>query len=1059
MNRALVLLASALVLVSVLNLTCASSVETEDIAGKYIPVSRFGQPAKFGGKNQPRSIADALQSGVMSHPLQASMDLDEHSAVWVSRHEDLNNDNGPQYVSIVETGDQQGSSIETSVGFRSEIIRRDDRIIIATVAADLWGGGRKFVFEFFADSPAPYSCIRVMRRGFPPQSQSATALTSTYAVSPNYYPQIPCSLNPNPVDEVKPLAVDLDPRSNDTILNDEIIIAYRSSNKGLNIGVYDDFPLVFPGVTIAGGNLSLVAAPEASVAAELAALNLADRHSYDITSCDFDGDGIFEVCLAYIKDTTLTVRVFGFSGFSRTTLVQKYIQSFTSAPSGAKLAVAAHYLGRKGNYQDDFVISAFRVPEYYLYIVRMNGTNIIAKKFNSLTMSGSPEDYADDYSVHDLAIGDFDGDGQQEITVSHFGIDCSNCPEISVFHYNDTTGSLSKVHHHTYSTSVEAADYVMEIAVARVAKIFTPLAEQLIVMHKGIRIIDMRPFLTTNPNVDDVDFVFDVKYFAQFSQPHFPEHTHLGVGKVIESNLKIGPPVHSVYNEVRQVLAVINSPPKHRDFLNGNFIEIGNSDGNTLARITRTSDTTKKIGVTQKRAWAVGAGIQTDIGRVSASLSTTYGQNFEKTEESVQTVYYQDVSEVSGDDLLIQLQLSWDVWEYPVKNTYNNATSTTILVMFPRMSPTNPRQPDVVMAWVTARTQKEVRSYHEVDNLFSYSEGSPSDITSASYSQQTRTVNGGASVGITVLLSDLTNAGMSTTSTLAFDASLSVSAGTTIPLVGDFGVKLSITGSYSSDDIRTSEVALLTSTQLDVEYGPGQQYSTLSYNVRPYIYFARNGYLVLDYAVDFTGDSGTVSQWQLLYNKPDLTWNLPWRWARNEYTNEFDVNQWRTKDMFITPRRPTDGQTVTLTVRIRNYSLMDASKNFTVQFYLGDFNDKSNKFGDVVVIDTLDARGDAFFTVTDVYRSDVHCMYGLIDSDNEVDELHETNNVAYAIVGEPIQTPLCGKPISDKFGDAFGGVPKTPQAITPTTSAGINVHASVNLVVVLASVMFMFFLF
>jgi hypothetical protein len=50
------------------------------------------------------------------------------------------------------------------------------------------------------------------------------------------------------------------------------------------------------------------------------------------------------------------------------------------------------------------------------------------------------------------------------------------------------------------------------------------------------------------------------------------------------------------------------------DFLNGNFIEIGNSDGNTLARITRTSDTTKKIGVTQKRAWAVGAGIQTDIG-------------------------------------------------------------------------------------------------------------------------------------------------------------------------------------------------------------------------------------------------------------------------------------------------------------------------------------------------------------------------------------------------------------------------------------------------------------
>ncbi len=73
----------------------------------------------------------------------------------------------------------------------------------------------------------------------------------------------------------------------------------------------------------------------------------------------------------------------------------------------------------------------------------------------------------------------------------------------------------------------------------------------------------MRPFLT-KPDVSEVDTDFDVKYFAQFSQPYFPQHTHLGVGKVIESNLKIGPPVHSVYTEVRQVLAVINSPPKHR---------------------------------------------------------------------------------------------------------------------------------------------------------------------------------------------------------------------------------------------------------------------------------------------------------------------------------------------------------------------------------------------------------------------------------------------------------------------------------------------------------------
>ncbi len=50
------------------------------------------------------------------------------------------------------------------------------------------------------------------------------------------------------------------------------------------------------------------------------------------------------------------------------------------------------------------------------------------------------------------------------------------------------------------------------------------------------------------------------------------------------------------------------------DYLDGKFIEIGNSDGNTLARITRSSETTKKIGVTQKRDWAIGAGVEADIG-------------------------------------------------------------------------------------------------------------------------------------------------------------------------------------------------------------------------------------------------------------------------------------------------------------------------------------------------------------------------------------------------------------------------------------------------------------
>lgn len=62
MNRALVLLASALVLVSVLNLTCASSVETEDIAGKYIPVSRFGQPAKVSLLNTSKRKLTSLSS-------------------------------------------------------------------------------------------------------------------------------------------------------------------------------------------------------------------------------------------------------------------------------------------------------------------------------------------------------------------------------------------------------------------------------------------------------------------------------------------------------------------------------------------------------------------------------------------------------------------------------------------------------------------------------------------------------------------------------------------------------------------------------------------------------------------------------------------------------------------------------------------------------------------------------------------------------------------------------------------------------------------------------------
>ncbi|RQW08237.1 T9SS C-terminal target domain-containing protein, partial [candidate division KSB1 bacterium] len=297
---------------------------------------------------------------------------------------------------------------------------------------------------------------------------------------------------------------------------------------------------------------------------------------------------------------------------------------------------------------------------------------------------------------------------------------------------------------------------------------------------------------------------------------------------------------------------------------------------------------------------------------------------------------------------------------------------------------------------------------------------------------------------------------------LQFDDFQSSQSSTTKEYTRDWGVSVSgwgcgfsIDGHYHSENINTQRTAVATGLKLDVHLdGIDMGIGEVGYIVTPYAYWAKNGALVVDYAVkpELAAVGGTPTWWQIHYqDRADPAFILPWRYDPEKgYTLQEKVKRYQTKDIQFYPDNPNEGEEVTIEVRIHNFSLIPTPGLVGVRFYLGDPDS-----GGVLLVNTsgetevftdqpIPARGteDVRFAWTvDNTTGTFPRIYAIIDADDELAELHQNNNKSWAILNISSETGMA-QDDNDKIPSHFDLLQNYPNPFNSSTKISYQIPAA-----------------
>ncbi len=489
----------------------------------------------------------------------------------------------------------------------------------------------------------------------------------------------------------------------------------------------------------------------------------------------------------------------------------------------------------------------------------------------------------------------------------------------------------------------------------------------------------------------------------------------LTAGDFDGKSIRLGNPNYYHVTNIVQPLVILNAPPTHFDVFNDTSFDITNSyngqTSNFYSDYFTTTETDFQMQTELHTGWSVGGSAtgtfvipELEIP-VTAKIGADYGHNFSKMNSSSQSFTIKQSTRASNDDYIYAMIVDYDVWEYPVYA--NNSLEGYTLVASPKLQQN---------AWFPSKSP-EGDTYipnHEVGNILSYSQiTSPSDNSSLSQAIRWSTsdavtldVNSGA--GYDWSLQTQTSNQSTTTNEVKFDASASL--GFEIPF--KFIPNFEIHGNYSHDSISTVTNTVTYTQGLDVHLGPintgipGSGYFT----VTPYTYWAKNGALVLDYAVN--PGAANVNEpetwWQQKYaHESDPALILPWRLDNAKGYNYSADKLQETKEMVFNPENPKPGDTVNIQVRIHNFALIPTPKPVEAKFYVGDPTNGGTLIQNMkgqttfTTSDFIPARGSSIISFDwkiPENTPDNPRIYVVLDPNNSFPEIHASNNVGWKVL-------------------------------------------------------------
>ncbi len=787
---------------------------------------------------------------------------------------------------------------------------------------------------------------------------------------------------------------------------------------------------------------------------------------YDIASGDFNGNGKDEIVLVYHSSSSglaISAKIYDFVNNNGTySIVPKVDKSdfFTSSNFFSQYYTVNEIDVAAGNFNSktiadqfvvDFVIynSGSETYDYLLPASVTTGLDTINVNYNNLFMVKST------LGTQNLPIniktGDITHNGRDEIVTYTNGA-------IGIFSVGDTLnlsgGDVNSVN--SSDLPVHTDLVLADLNASPTDSIWTP---EIACMSAIQWEPDSGPWYSTftinvfEPVVDANGVITSVNKRASMTVDSVVTNNTdfywaLTAGDFDGKSIRLGNPTYYHVTNIDQPLVILNAPPTHFDVFNDTSFDVTDSyngqTSNFYSDYYTTTETDFQMQTELHTGWTVGGSAsgtfvipELEIP-VTAKVNADYGHNFSKVQSSSQSFTIKQSTRASNDDYIYAMVVDYDVWEYPVYA--NNVLEGYTLVTSPKL-----QQRD----WFPSKSP-EGDTYipnHAVGNILSYQQiTNPSDNSSLSQAIRWSTsdavtldVNSGA--GYDWSLEKQTSNQTTTTNEVKFDAGASLGFEIPIPFIPNFEIH----GDYSHDSISTVTNTVTYTQGLDVHLGPinpsipGGGY----YTVTPYAYWARDGALVLDYAVNpgVANVNEPETWWQQRYaHASDPALILPWRLDNYKGYNYSADKLQQTKEMIFNPVNPSPGDTVNIQVRIHNFSLIPTPQPVQVKFYVGDPSNGGTLIQSLSgktlfsTSDFMPARGSAIISFDWHIPSNTPYnprIYAVLDPNNSFPEIHQSNNIGWKVMN--IQSKING--ITNKINTpkSFILSQNYPNPFNPTT--------------------------
>jgi hypothetical protein len=294
---------------------------------------------------------------------------------------------------------------------------------------------------------------------------------------------------------------------------------------------------------------------------------------------------------------------------------------------------------------------------------------------------------------------------------------------------------------------------------------------------------------------------------------------------------------------------------------------------------------------------------------------------------------------------------------------------------------------------------------HEVGNLLSYMPGAgipaESDVDSVVHLFSPAPASQKSGMDWEIAFDQFMSASEEVSRNVGCEAGISVSG---------WGWEVGLEGHYTRDELSTSTSTFTSGVHVtlhvdDIDKGLGE----VEYTIGPCVYWGRNGALIIDYSVEpgRSSGGGLETWWESHYGHlPDPAFNLPWRWDPEKgfgITNP--AKRWLSKSIRVSPSILKPGDQTTLTARVYNFSLVPLTQPVAVQFFTGDPDSGgvpiigNGGVTRLMTVGTIAARSYQNLQMTwtvPARLSGITRIYGVIDPDNSLNEIHKDNNRGFS---------------------------------------------------------------